>query len=287
MTLGEKKGKVYVGCTGFNYEDWMAKYGGFYPPKIEKYNLLSFYSTQFITCEINSTFYAFPRPSAVSRWAKQLPEDFVLTAKIPKEICQAQDISITESKLKEFLRILKPLEKNLGPLVCQFAPSFEKTSKTKKQLEVFLSFYPLERYDLAVEFRHTSWFEQETYDLLNENKIGIVSSFLPYLQFNLFEEVKKEFFYLRLIGSHKLQIGQGKETVERTTTMEETAKMMQESFSKHPNKKSAYVFINNHFSGYAPPAAKKMKEILEKRNFLVIEPKKKDYKGQRKLSLFF
>jgi uncharacterized protein YecE (DUF72 family) len=278
---------IYVGCTGFNYEDWMANKGGFYPPNIGKFELLGFYSTVFPTCEINSTFYAFPRSASTVRWAKLLPDDFVLTAKLPKMICQAPDISLVEDKLTDFLKIMKTLKKNLGPFVCQFAPSFDKTEKTESQLLKFLDFFPFDEYDVVMEFRHDSWFNQETYDMLNDHNLGMVSSFLPYIKFNLFEEVKRDYFYLRLIGSHKQPIGDGKEVVDRTDLMEKTADKIKTSFNNNTNKKSAYVFINNHFSGYAPPAASRFKEMLEERKLQTVTPAITAFKGQQKLLDFF
>ncbi|NPD88979.1 MAG: DUF72 domain-containing protein [Asgard group archaeon] len=279
--------KIYVGCTGFNYDDWMANKGGFYPPNIEKFELLGFYSTVFPTCEINSTFYAFPRSTSTSRWAKLLPVDFVLTAKLPKMICQAPDISLVEDKLTDFLKVMSPLKKNLGPFVCQFAPNFDKREESLSQLLKFLGFFPFGDYDMVMEFRHDTWFNQETYDILNDHNLGMVSSFLPYIKFNLYEDVKRDYFYMRLIGSHKQEIGDGKEVVDRTSLMKETADTMEKAFKNNPNKKSAYVFINNHFSGYAPPAASKFKEMLEKRRLQTVTPAITSFKGQQKLSDFF
>ena len=279
--------RIYVGCTGFNYEDWMANKGGFYPPNIEKYDLLGFYSTVFPTCEINSTFYAFPRSSSTARWAKLLPQDFVLTAKLPKMICQAPDISLVEDKLTDFLKIMSPLKKNLGPFVCQFAPSFAKIEETLAQLLKFLDFFPFDDYDMVMEFRHETWFNQDTYDILNDHNLGMVSSYLPYIKFNLYEDVKRDYFYMRLIGSHKQRIGDGKEVVDRSDVMKETADTIEKAFMKNPNKKTAYVFINNHFSGYAPPSASKFKEMLEERRLQTVTPAITAFKGQQKLSDFF
>ena len=276
--------KIHVGCTGFNYDDWI---GGFYPKGIDKQELLGFYSTQFTTCEINSTFYAFPKISSTNRWARLLPDDFVLTAKLPKDICQAPNIATVQEKLSIFLRIMSPLKKNLGPLVCQFAPNFAKTEATTEQLKNFISFYPLDEFKLILEFRHPTWFNSETYGLLNDNELGIVSSYLPYIDVNLYDEVKKDFFYLRMIGSHQQEIGYGKEVIDRVDLMTKTADLLKKGFTTNPNKKSAFVFINNHFSGYAPPAAQKMKDLLEERKLEVIKPKKEHYKGQRKLESFF
>jgi len=279
--------KIHVGCTGFNYEDWKSNLGGFYPAKIDKYALLEFYSTQFTTCEINSTFYAFPKLETTARWNKSLPDDFVLTAKIPKSICQADNLSIVEQNLKSFLLIMNPLKKKLGPLVMQLKPSFEKNASTREQINDFISFFPHSDYQLVIEFRHNSWYNEDTYNLLNEKNIGIVSSFLPYIKFNLFEEVKKDYFYLRIIGSHKQTIGLGKELKDQTELMEKTVDQLADAYSTNTNKSTGYVFINNHFSGYAPPAARKFKDLLAEKKLIPIEPKKTTFKGQQKLADFF
>ena len=279
--------RIHVGCTGFNYDDWKANLGGFYPAKIDKFELLDFYATQFTTCEINSTFYAFPKLETTARWNKSLPDDFVLTAKIPKSICQADNLSVVEQNLKSFLHVMNPLKEKLGPLVMQLKPSFEKNPSTRDQIYDFISFFPHSDYELIIEFRHKSWYEEDTYELLNEKKIGIVSSFLPYIKLNLFEEVKKDYFYLRLIGSHQQQIGLGKELKDRTDYMSKTADQLVDAYSNNKNKSSGYVFINNHFSGYAPPAARKFKELLAERDLIPLEPKKTTFKGQQKLADFF
>ncbi|MCE7741717.1 MAG: DUF72 domain-containing protein [Candidatus Heimdallarchaeota archaeon] len=279
--------KIHVGCTGFNYDDWKANQGAFYPPNINNLDLLEFYSTQFTTSEINSTFYAFPRMKTTARWANLLPDDFILTAKLPKTICQADLLSGTEKQLNDFLRMMSPLKKNLGPFVMQLKPSFEKNETNLEQIVEFIDFFPHNDYELIMEFRHSTWFNDETYELLNEKKLGIVSAYLPYIKFNLFEEVKKEHFYLRLIGSHQQQIGLGKELKDRKIYMEEAADNLLQAFQNNSNKSTGYVFINNHFSGYAPPAARKFKEILKEKKIVVVEPQKTTFKGQQRLADFF
>ena len=278
---------IHVGCTGFNYDDWKANLGAFYPPKISNLELLEFYSTQFTTCEINSTFYAFPKLETTARWAKQLPDDFIITAKLPKSISQADLIALTEKPLNDFLNIMSPLKKNLGPLVMQLSPSFEMNESNLEQIVEFINFFPHKDYELIMEFRHSTWFNDQTYELLNKKSLGIVSSYLPYIKFNLFEKVQKEYFYLRLIGSHHQPIGLGKELKDRSDLMQKTADDLCEAFSSNPQKSTGYVFINNHFSGYAPPAARKFKEILREKQMNVLHPKKTVFKGQQKLADFF
>ncbi len=277
--------QVHVGCTGFNYADWKANIGGFYPSDVQNYELLGYYSTQFTTCEVNSTFYAFPKIETTKRWAKLLPEDFVLTAKIPKIIAQAENLATTQESLISFLHIMSPLKDKLGPLVMQFSPSFNKTAKTMDELETFVNFFPHDDFTLLLEFRHKTWFTEETFDFLNTNKLGIVSAYLPYLKLNLYEEIKSDSFYLRIIGSHKTQTGLGRQSLDRSELVEEMVGQLAQGLESNSSK-SAYVYINQHFSGYAPPIARKFREMLRKKGLSVMTPEKTTFKGQYKLSDF-
>ena len=99
--------------------------------------------------------------------------------------------------------------------------------------------------------------------------------------------MKNNLFYLRLIGSHKTQVGTGKQVLDRSDLIEEIVEKLELAFTDNPNKKTAMVYINQHFSGYAPPVAGKFREILEERKMSVIKPEKSSFKGQQKLSEFF
>jgi uncharacterized protein YecE (DUF72 family) len=278
--------QIHVGCTGFNYDDWKANLGGFYPSDVKNYELLGYYSTQFTTCEINSTFYAYPKIETTKRWEKLLPDDFVLTAKMPKIISQAESLASTRESLKSFLHVMSPLKDKLGPLVMQFAPSFEKNARTMEELETFVNFFPHNDYTLLLEFRHKTWFNQETYDFLNNKKLGIVSAYLPYLKLNLYEKIKSDYFYLRIIGSHKTQTDLGRQVLDRSELIEEMVGELSQELINNPEK-SAFVYINQHFSGYAPPIAGKFREMLGKRGLNVMIPEKTTFKGQHKLADFF
>ncbi len=283
MTLNTK---IYVGCTGFNYDSWHTLKGGFYPPKIKQTELLDYYVTKFATTEINSTYYNIPKKETVERWKKSLPKDFIITAKIPQIISLANNLAHTKEKLNEFLDVMAPLDKNIGPLVLQLSPSFENKFKKIEELEQFFNMFPLDKYQLVVELRHESWYTDELYALLNTYDVGMVSSFLPYLPFKIFEEVKKSIVYWRIIGSHDLDISLGKEIIDRN---EETNNLLEkfEYTFKVKKPEVCYIYINNHFTGFAPPMTQNFIELLEKRNLPVVKPTKGTYKGQETLSSYF
>ena len=60
--------------------------GSFYPKGMRSRDFLSYYSTQFATVEVDSTFYGTPSASTVSSWNDKTPPDFTFAVKVP-QIC--------------------------------------------------------------------------------------------------------------------------------------------------------------------------------------------------------
>ena len=57
-----------MGTSGFSYDDWA---GHFYPPRLPKREWLVCNAREFNTCEVNSTYYALPRPSNLKAMAEE------------------------------------------------------------------------------------------------------------------------------------------------------------------------------------------------------------------------
>ena len=56
-TMSSKRGKLFIGTSGWTYEDW---YRRFYPEEIPRRDWLSWYAQEFATTEINGSFYRTP-----------------------------------------------------------------------------------------------------------------------------------------------------------------------------------------------------------------------------------
>jgi uncharacterized protein YecE (DUF72 family) len=54
--------RVYIGCSGFYYRDWV---GTFYPPRLKREEWLSYYGKFFNVLELNASFYRFPDRATV------------------------------------------------------------------------------------------------------------------------------------------------------------------------------------------------------------------------------
>ncbi len=63
-----KKGKIYIGTSGWNYKHWVNE---FYPEDISQKEWLPFYIDQgFNTVELNNLFCHFPENSTFEKWRK-------------------------------------------------------------------------------------------------------------------------------------------------------------------------------------------------------------------------
>jgi uncharacterized protein YecE (DUF72 family) len=153
---------VRVGTSGYSYPEWK---GNFYPEKIAAKDMLSFYAGRFPTVEINNTFYRMPKEALLSGWAAQVPESFTFVLKASQRITHIQRLKESGELLTYLFRVSATLGSRLGPLLFQLPPNFRKDVP---RLASFFQQMP-ERRRVAFEFRHASWFDDETFATLREN----------------------------------------------------------------------------------------------------------------------
>ena len=160
---------IYVGTSGFSYKEWK---GVFYPDKLPAKDYLSFYSQHFSTTEINNTFYRSPSEDTSAKWAEQVPENFRFTLKLNRKITHKKRLKDVEDAMEWFLKGAAPLGKKLGTLLVQLPPYFRENQVV---LEHFLEGYS-KRAPLALEFRHPSWFSDQTLQLLEAHGAALVAT---------------------------------------------------------------------------------------------------------------
>lgn len=152
----------YVGCSGYYYNHWK---GLFYPDNLPKKDWLPYYAEHFNTVEINSSFYHMPLDSSISNWYKITPGQFVFTLKGYRFITHLKKLVIDSTTLELLAAFQKKayiLKDKLGCILWQL-PGNQRVNMNK--LENFCR-----NLDTSVphvfEFRHSSWFTQEVFELL-------------------------------------------------------------------------------------------------------------------------
>ncbi|HEY4657702.1 MAG TPA: DUF72 domain-containing protein, partial [Candidatus Bathyarchaeia archaeon] len=153
---------MFVGISGFSYAGWKGK---FYPKEMKNEDFLAYYSQRLNSVEINSSFYAPPSAAMVKSWSSKTSESFRFAFKAPKQITHILKLEKGSSEAAEKLsKTLDLLGPKRGPVLFQLPPYAKQDLKL---LEQFLSSTAgIE--GRVFEFRHQSWLQEPTYELLDK-----------------------------------------------------------------------------------------------------------------------
>lgn len=172
MMMHTGKQMFYSGCSGLELP--VPRYQ--YPPDFQGKSRLAYYSSLFNSIEINSIFYKLPRSSTVVNWAHTVPDDFRFTFKVSKTITHAKNLDFAIKDVDDFIKAVESIGNKKGCLLAQFPPSLkiEKLNELHKLLEVLGEATQGTGWKIAMEFRNSSWYEREVYELLDEFDVSLV-----------------------------------------------------------------------------------------------------------------
>jgi uncharacterized protein YecE (DUF72 family) len=152
---------IHVGTSGYNYEAWR---GSFYPKDLSTKKMLAYYAGQFDTVEINYSFYRKPTEKILQGWGAQVPEGFRFALKAWQRITHQKRLRESAELVSDFADVARALGTRLAPVLYQLPPNL------KADLPLLRDFLHQLPRDLraAFEFRHASWFIDETYSALRD-----------------------------------------------------------------------------------------------------------------------
>ena len=158
--------EYHVGVSGFSYPKWK---GTFYPKNMKSEEFLAYYCQKLSSVEVNSSFYAAPKAAMIESWSEKTTESFVFSFKAPQLITHILKIGKGAAESAEkFAKSLGPLGPRQGPILFQLPP-YSKADLTL--LGDFLSGTSGIK-NRVFEFRHESWLQESTYQLLESNGAG-------------------------------------------------------------------------------------------------------------------
>jgi uncharacterized protein YecE (DUF72 family) len=197
--------KAYVGTSGFSYSEWK---GSFYPEKLPNKEMLSFYSDQLPSVEINNTFYRLPRKNVLEGWTAQTPPHFRFSIKASRRITHFKKLKDCEDLLTYLFTGLQALGERMGPILFQLPPTMRADAGLLRDFlqvsrEVFekareAHAAPEVAYLPSFEFRHPSWFDDEIYRCLSDEHAALVSGDLDESEKDPPLVRTADFSYLRL-----------------------------------------------------------------------------------------
>jgi uncharacterized protein YecE (DUF72 family) len=281
-----------IGTCSWKYDSWR----GLIYSDDKEINYLKEYSHVFETVEIDQWFWSLhginkitlPKTETALTYKNSVNKNFQFTIKLPNSLTlthlyqQSKDEPLVPNPhflsgdlLAEFLNSIKPLKKNLGPLMFQF--EYLNKMKMKSQYEFqglfreFSNTFPAE-FQFAVETRNPNYLNSKYFQFLRDQNLGHVflqGYFMPDIceVYSAQKDFIKNFCVIRLHGADRKGIeqrtgGMWNQIVEpRDSELSRIAEMIIELLER---KVDVYLNVNNHYEGSAPLTINKIKDLLTK-----------------------
>ncbi len=244
---------LYLGTIGWSYNFWRGK---FYQNKTSPKDYLAYYSSQFNTVEVDSTFYRIPTPLTVANWKEETPENFLFSLKFPRIITHIKMLKNCQYETDVFLERVDLLGKKLGALLLQFPPTF--SIEYLADLENFLKKLP-RNHRYVVEVRNKSWLNHDFYSVLKANKTALAWTDSPLMA--QISELTADFLYIRWEGDRKKVNGTlGKTELDRMEDLKleaEKIKLLTDM------QNSLFGYFGKYYSGNPPSDVASLQTFLK------------------------
>jgi uncharacterized protein YecE (DUF72 family) len=237
--------EIRIGTSGWYYEHWKEL---FYPKDLAKSKWFEFYAKQFDTVELNNTFYHLPKEQSIKRWEEIAPENFVYAVKANRFITHIKKLNDVSESLTLFFDRIDLLKNHLGVILYQLPPNMHFDIE---RLEAFLKLLPKEK-SSVFEFRHKSWYCDETYKLLEKSGVGFCIHDMPGKESP--RVVTSDIIYVRFHGTSGRYSGDYLES-----QLQDWATWLAEQTKK---ARTIYIYFNNDAHAFAIKNAKQLKDYF-------------------------
>ncbi len=210
---------IYAGTSGYYFDDWT---GVFNPPRIppsrkayasseeiRNSDRLYFYQKYFSFIEINNTFYREPDIGSFLSLDRRTSESVKVSVKLNRSISHSREDDPKTGKdiITQHIRAVSPIMES-GKFYSFLLQLDDRVFRTVRKLDYLLhtaSVCVKKGFDVHIEFRHISWYNNYVLKSLRNSGIGLCNTDIPPLghAFPLTEEATSEKGYFRYSGRNK------------------------------------------------------------------------------------
>ena len=130
--------------------------------------MLAYYAGRLTGVELNGSFYRTPPETTLRKWAEDTPSSFRFCMKANRGLTYSAEAFDKVGLAKIFTERISVLGDRLGPVLLQFPPTRQKNLALLDSLLAALG------RPAAAEFRHESWFDDETYAVIRRHGGALV-----------------------------------------------------------------------------------------------------------------
>jgi len=130
--------------------------------------MLAYYAERLHGVELNGSFYRTPPETTMVKWRDGTPADFRFCMKAHRGLTYSGDQFDRIGLARIITERMAPMGDRLGPMLLQFPPIRQRDVALLDGLLSALGG------GVAAEFRHESWFHDETYGVLRRYKAAMV-----------------------------------------------------------------------------------------------------------------
>ena len=238
--------KAYIGTSGWNYPHWKRRFYHTTP----KSQWLSFYAANFSSIEINATFYRLQSEKTMRRWYQLTPDNFRFTIKANRYLTHTKRLRNPEQSIALEQQHAQHLAEKLSVVLWQLPGNFKININ---RLQQFLD--ALQEWDKVkhcIEFRHSSWFEDDVADLLSQHNVAVCQSDAG--DWPIWQQVTADFVYTRLHGRPSTYVSNYSSAKLSIWASEIQAWLNQ--------GRDVYVYFDNDADGRAPLNAMSLSKLL-------------------------
>ena len=153
---------LIVGTSGWQYRHWRDV---LYPRDVPQRRWLEHYAERFATVENDGTFYRLPARETFAGWRERTPAGFVMAIKASRYLTHIKRLKDPAEPVARLLDAAAGLGQRLGPVLLQLPPNL---TADPARLDACLAAFAAApgHIKVAVEPRHTSWWTEETKQVL-------------------------------------------------------------------------------------------------------------------------
>jgi uncharacterized protein YecE (DUF72 family) len=212
------------------------------------------YADEFVSVEVDSTFYGTPQPERVRKWAAQVPDGFTFALKLPREITHERRLMASRKLVDEFVASALEFEEKLEAILIQTAPDFVPAEI--EAVEQFVRELPAgPRW--ALEVRDREWFHgavhQRLRDALGTHGVALAVSDGPFVPLEtMLHELRRptaSHAYVRWLGSRGSVAQFNELVIDRSAEIAQWAEAIRDVA---PQLTRLAGYANNQYAGFSP-----------------------------------